>query len=237
MSAPRIREIRSAADPGLGRSHRMLAEVFPRAELLPRREWRNVLAERAAGVWSDLTWHLLIAEAGGRTVGAASGNYLGSLNVGIIGYIAVTPGARSRGLGPRLRRRLAALFAADARALRGRPLDALVGEVHATNPWLHHLVRRTGAVALDLDYRQPALGRGTHAIPLVLYYQPVGRRRRAIPAVTVRRLVYALWRRAYRVARPLRSATFRRMLADLTGRRFIGQRALPAPRRPRAAVE
>ncbi|HXV91387.1 MAG TPA: GNAT family N-acetyltransferase [Gemmatimonadales bacterium] len=237
MSAPRVREILRADDPGLGRAHRLLRGVFPRAELLPVREWRYVLAERDARVWSDLTWHLLIAELDGRTVGAASGNYLGSLNVGIIGYVAVAPGARARGLGPRLRRRLAELFDVDARALGGRPLDALVGEVHATNPWLHHLVRREGAVALDFDYHQPALGHGTRAVPLVLYHQPVRRRRRAIPAAVVRRLIYALWRRAYRVPRPLRSAIFRRMLRDLAGRRLVGQRMLPAPSRARPAVE
>lgn len=237
MSGVRIWEIRGAADPGLGRAHRMLMRLFPRAELLPVREWRYVLAERDAGVWSDLTWHLLIAELNGRTVGAASGNYLGSLNVGIIGYVAVAPAVRSRGLGPRLRRRLAALFGTDAQAIRGRPLEALVGEVHAVNPWLHHLVRREGAVALDFAYCQPALGHGARAVPLVLYYQRLDRRPRAVPASVVRRLVYALWRRAYRVPRPLRSAIFRRMLRDLAGRRVIGQRALPTPRLVRPAVE
>lgn len=237
MSRIRIREIRRADDPGLGRAHRMLRRVFPRAELLPVREWRYVLAERQAGVWSDLTWHLLIAEVDGRTVGAASGNYLGSLNVGIVGYVAVARDMRSRGLGPRLRRRLAELFGADARAIRAEPLQALVGEVHAVNPWLHHLVRRQGAIALDFAYYQPALGHSTSAVPLVLYYQPVGRRRLGVPASVVRRLAYALWRRAYRVARPLRSATFRRMLRDLAGRRLVGPRTLPAPARERSVVE
>lgn len=237
MSGLRIREIRRTDDPGLARAHRMLARVFPRAELMPVREWRYVLAERMAGVWSDLSWHLVVAEQEGRTVGAASGNYLGSLNVGIVGYVAVRPGRRSRGLGPRLRQRLREHFVTDARAIRGGRLDALVGEVHADNPWLHHLVRRDGAIALDFPYRQPALGRQEDPVPLVLYYQPLRGRRRALPTTLVRRLLYALWRRAYRIPRPLSDPVFRRMLASLRGRRRIGQRVLPLPVRPTAAVE
>ncbi len=218
-------------DAGLVKAHRLLARVFPRAELLPVREWRYVLLERRAAVWSDLTWHLVLAERDGRAVGAASGNYLGSLNVGIVGYVAVAPGRRSRGLGPRLRRRLVELFAADARQIRGRALEALVGEVHATNPWLHYLVRREGAVALDLPYRQPALGRSEVPVPLALYYQSLRGRRRTLPAALVRRLIYALWRRAYRIPRPLHDPDFRRMLRSLSGRRAVGQRVLPAPAR------
>ncbi len=232
MTRVRIREVRQPDDTGLVRAHRLLARVFPRAELLPVREWRYVLRERQAQVWSDLTWHLVLAEWNGRAVGAASGNYLGSLNVGIVGYVAVAPGRRSRGLGPRLRRRLADLFMADARQIRGRALEALVGEVHADNPWLRHLVRREGAVALDFPYRQPALGRSQEAVPLALYYQSLRGQRRSLPASLVRRLLYALWRRAYRVPRPLADPEFRRMLRTIARRRTVGQRVLPAPVRP-----
>lgn len=237
MKGVRIREVQRVDDPGLGRAHRMLARVFPRAELMPVREWRYVLRERMADVWSDLSWHLVVAEQGGRAVGAASGNYLGSLNVGIVGYVAVQPGLRSRGLGPELRRRLRELFVADARAISGRRLEALVGEVHADNPWLHYLVRREGAIALDIPYRQPALGRREDPVPLVLYYQAIRGRRRTLPTVFVRRLLYALWRRAYRIPRPLTDPAFRRMLNALAGRRTVGQRVLPRPVRPTAAVE
>lgn len=232
MTRIRIREVRQPDDTGLVRAHRLLARVFPRAELLPVREWRYVLRERQAQVWSDLTWHLVLAEQDGRAVGAASGNYLGSLNVGIVGYVAVAPGRRSRGLGPRLRQRVADLFVADARQIRGRGLDALVGEVHAHNPWLHHLVRRQGAIALDFPYCQPALGRSHEAVPLVLYYQAMRGTRRSLPAAFVRRLLYALWRRAYRVPRPLADPAFRTMLRALARRRAVGQRILPVPARP-----
>jgi hypothetical protein len=40
-----------------------------------------------------------------------------------------------------------------------------------------------------------------------------------------------MWRRPYRIARPLSRPLFRRMLKALEGRRTIGQRPLPSPAR------
>ncbi|MGH7699955.1 MAG: GNAT family N-acetyltransferase, partial [Gemmatimonadales bacterium] len=217
----RIREVRSEADPGFGGGYRLLRRVFPRAEILPRREWVDVMRERNARVWTDLNWHLLVAEHARTIVGAASGAYLGNVNVGVIGYVAVERRWRSHGVGPALRRHLRVAFEGDARRIRGRPLEALVGEVKATNPWLRHLVLREGAIALDFPYYQPPLaGRGTE-VPLVLYYQPLTRPRRAVPAAEVRRLLYTLWRRPYRVAKPLARPAFRRMLRALDGRGYV----------------
>ena len=39
-------------------------------------------------------------------------------------------------------------------------------------------------------------------------------------------LLYTMWRRMYRIARPLARAEFRRMMRALEGRRRVGQRAL-----------
>jgi hypothetical protein len=187
------------------------------------------MEERNARVWTDLNWHLLVAEGGGTTIGAASGTYLGNVNVGVVGYVAVARSWRARGVGPRLRRRLRAGFERDARRTHGRRLEALVGEVEITNPWLYHLAQSEGAVALDFPYFQPSLGGGRKAVPLVLYYQPLTRPRRWLGAAELRRLLYTLWRRPYRVARPLARSAFRRMLTALEGRTRIGARRLPAP--------
>jgi GNAT superfamily N-acetyltransferase len=220
----RIREVTSASDTGLAAAHRLLRGAFHPAELLPRKAWGEALRERAAGLWTDTAWHLLVAEEGNRVLGAASGNYVGSVNVGLVGYVVVDPAARGRGLGSRLRRGLRARFERDARRLRGRPLEALVGEVRADNPWLRHLVAIERVFALDFPYRQPSLGGPAGAaVPLVLYYHPLTRRRRSLPAAEVRRLLYALWRRPYRIGRPLSRPAFRRMLASLEGRRSVGQ--------------
>jgi GNAT superfamily N-acetyltransferase len=224
-----IREVRSASDPAFDAAHRLFRRIFPRAELLPKREWAYAMRERDAGLWTDIDWHMLVAERGGKLLGAASGSYVGNINVGVIGYIAVTPRTRSFGIGPKLRRKLRVTFERDARRVRGRPLKALVGEVRPDNPWLRSLVRREGAVALDFPYYQPSLHRSAKPVPLVLYYQPLGTRRSSLPATEVRRLLYTMWRRPYRVARPLSRVPFRRMLKSLEGRRTIGQRPLPPP--------
>jgi GNAT superfamily N-acetyltransferase len=156
-------------------------------------------------------------------IGAASCSYVGNINVMVVGYVAVRADARGLGLGPKLRRTLRRKCEADARRTGHKQLRAVVGEVHATNPWLRSLVHREGAIALDFDYYQPSL-RGEKPVPLVLYYQPLDRRRRSLPTAELRRLLYSMWRRAYRVAQPLSRPAFRRMLRSLKGRRVVGQR-------------
>ena len=196
--------------------------------MLPQRDWRVAMKEREQGLWTDINWHLIVAERGRTIIGAASGSYLGNVNVGVVGYVAMRAGERSSGVGPRLRDRLARLFALDAQRIAGEPLEAIVGEVRANNPWLRHLVRRDGAIALDFPYYQPSLGAKKSPVPLVLYYQPVARPRKSLGAAELRRLLYTMWRRMYRVSRPLSRPEFRLMIKGLAGRRRIGQRKLEA---------
>jgi len=243
----RIREVRSPTDRALGRAHRFLKRIFPRAELLPLRDWSETLREREAGLWTDLDWHLLVAEQGRQLVGAASGSYIGNVNVGLVGYVAVRRGLRGRGIGERLRRGLRSAIARDARRIHGCRLTALIGEVHGENPWPARLVRTQGALALDFPYSQPSLHRSAAHVGLVLYVQPLAAHRRALPADEVRRLVYTIWRRVYRIDRPLSRRPFRRMLRALPrGGRIAsrrpetlgppphdGARPRPRPRRPR----
>jgi GNAT superfamily N-acetyltransferase len=234
--AVRVREIRSAEDLALAEAHRLLRRMFPRRELLPVREWTSTLLERRHRLWTDLSWHLLVAECHGEVVGAASGSFLGNVNVGLVGYVAVARAARGRGLGHRLRTRLRRLLERDARRVHGRELKAIVGEVRADNPWLVHVVREEGALALDFDYLQPSLGARHPPVSLVLYYQPLHARRRSLSAPEVRRLLYTIWRRGYRIGRPLSRLAFRRMLQGLAGRERIGQRSIP-PRPVRVAAK
>lgn len=233
----RVREIRSARDPAFASAHAMLRRIFPKSEMMPRRAWVQVLREREQGLWTDLNWHLFVAQRDGVVIGAASGSYLGNVNVGVIGYVAVDSAARAAGLGPRLRRALVRAFTRDARDVNGTALRAVVGEVHADNPWLRVLVSRHHALALDFPYYQPALHRTEKGVPLVMYYEPIGTRRRWLPAGEVRRLLYTMWRRAYRVPSPLKDANFRRMLRALEGRRRIGpQPLLPRTHRARHSI-
>jgi GNAT superfamily N-acetyltransferase len=218
----RIREIVSADDPGFREAHSLLRREFPRGEMLPLRDWRNVMRERREGLWTDVAWHLLVAEREGEVVGAASASYLGEVNVIVVGYVAVRADVRGEGLGPRLRRGLRRKCEADARRVGHSHLKAVIGEVHAGNPWLRSLVHREGAIALDFDYYQPTLSGGP--VALVLYYQPLGAPRRSLSVPELRRLLYSIWRRAYRVPQPLARPAFRRMLRSLVGRRRVGQR-------------
>ena len=226
--APRtsIREVRSADDPAFPVAHKLLRSAFPRSEVLPQRDWRTSMREREQGLWTDVDWHLLVAERGRSVLGAASGSYLGNINTGFIGYIAMRADARSTGVGPRLRKRLRDLFERDALRVTGSPLEAIVGEVRADNRWLRHLVKREGAIALDFPYYQPSLSRAKDPVPLVLYYQPLASPRKSVSAPELRRLLYTMWRRMYRIARPLSRAEFRRMMRALDGRRRVGQRPL-----------
>jgi hypothetical protein len=223
-----IREVKDGDDPAFRAAHKLLRGAFERSEMLPQRDWLVAMREREQGLWTDINWHLIVAERGRLVIGAASGSYLGNVNIGVIGYVAMRAGERSSGVGPRLRNRLERGFAQDARRLAGEPLEGIVGEVRANNPWLRHLVQRKGAIALDFPYYQPSLGAAKNPVPLVLYYQPVARPRKSLGAAELRRLLYTMWRRMYRVSRPLARAEFRLMIKGLTGRRRIGQRTLEA---------
>ena len=68
----RIREIRDETEPAFRAGFRFLARVFPPAELVPRRAWVQTLRERREGLWTDLSWHLFVAERGRRVVGVAA---------------------------------------------------------------------------------------------------------------------------------------------------------------------
>lgn len=220
---PTFREVIDPADAALLQAHALLARAFHKTELVSRSEWQESLTERDAGLWSDSRWHILVAELEEEVIGVASGTYLGNINIGVIGYLAVSNRARGFGVGPRLRARLRAHFIRDARSIHGTPLEAIVGEVRPDNPWLRTLIRREEVLALDFDYLQPDLHRSGQPVPLVLYYESLTRLRRRLPTALLRQILYTTWRRIYRIARPMSHAPFRRMLAGIKGRKTIGK--------------
>ena len=213
------------------RGHDLLRRTFAKREVVTLGEWRDSLRERAAAVWTDIRWHLIVAERNGRVVGVASGTYLGNVNTGVIGYLAVSPAMRGEGLGPRLRTRLRAMFRRDAMQVRRRALEAVVGEVKATNPWLQTLARRNRVVALDLMYSQPQLHPRDRRVGLVLYIEWLDRPRTRVATARIRKLLYTIWRRVYRIARPMADPQFQRMLSELAVRKWVGRVKLPAVER------
>jgi GNAT superfamily N-acetyltransferase len=220
--SPTIREVLHSADPAVAKGHGLVWRTFHKSESVGRGEWLNSLREREAGLWTDLRWHLVVAELAGAVIGVATGTYLGNVNTGVIGYLAVSRAARGSGVGPRLRARLRTLFRRDARKLAGEPLRGIIGEIRPDNPWLQTLIRRDHVLALDFAYLQPRLRPGARSVPLVMYYEAIDRVIHRLPAALIRKLLYTLWRRIYRIAQPLSHAAFRKMLGELEGRRSIG---------------
>jgi hypothetical protein len=230
-----IREITDPRDPALSKAYRLLSRTFEPGERVDRREWVGSLREGADGLLSDLAWHLIIAEDSRKDViGLASGTYLGNVNVGVIGYLVITPEVRALGLGSRLRNRLRRAFMRDAARVTGGALKAVVGEVSPSNPWLGKLAARDGVLLLDLRYHQPSLRANDPPSPFTLYYESLGRPRSRIAVSELRRILFAIWRRIYRIARPLDRPAFRAMMRALDGRRTIGAPARPSPSARRA---
>jgi GNAT superfamily N-acetyltransferase len=222
----RVRELLDQSDPALKQAYALMRQSFARTERIRLSEWRASLREKASDVWTDQSWHLVIAEQDGRVVGLTSGSYLGNVNLGIVGYLAIEPAARSRGIGTRLRARLRTLFERDALRIAKRPLEGIVGEVSESNPWLRSLARRKNVLVLDFPYCQPRLYDTDQPSQFLLYYESLQRQRDRLPVGELRGILYTIWRRIYRVSRPLDRAAFRAMLRHLETRRSIGRRKL-----------
>ena len=99
----------------------------------------------------------------------------------------------------------------------------MVGEVRLDNPWLRRLVRDRAAIPFDLDLLPPGRAAGRRAT--ATGFSTASRWvtcASELPAREVRQLLYAIWRRAYRVRWPLERAGFRAMLGELEGRATVG---------------
>ena len=173
------------------------------------------LEERRRGLPTGGDYHLMaLLNPAGQVVAAAAGVYLEAANAGFITYLAVRSDQRGKELGRELRGDLVHAFRSDARRTAGRELDWVVGEVRRESRWLATLVDSGNAIPFDVSYFHPWLPRSA-AGRYVLYREPVGDHRADIPAHEVLRLLYLIWRRAYRIDHPLQSDTFCLMLEEL----------------------
>lgn len=223
----RTRELIDPRDPALKNAYTLLRQSFSRKERVRLSEWRGTMLEQKNQLATDVTWHLLVSEIDGRVVGLASGTYLGNVNLAMVGYLAIAPEVRALGIGTRLRARLRKLLERDARRITGRPLAAILGEVSPGNPWLATLARRPSVLVLDFPYYQPRMYVDDEPSPFMLYYESLGEVRERIPVGELRRILFSIWRRVYRVGRPLDRPAFRVMLRALAGRRTIGRTRSP----------
>lgn len=191
-------------------------------DVQPVEDLLTELEERRRGMPSGGDYHLLTYTDGrGKPVAAAAGVYLRGVNAGFITYLAVRQDQRGRQLGRSLRAHLVEALRREAKSVGQPDLAWVVGEVKRDSPWLQTLVREGRAIPFDLPYFHPWQSRRTEG-RYVLYREPVGDARPALPAEEVLRLLYAIYRRAYRIRFPLQNDAFGYMLGKLEGRDEIG---------------
>ena len=196
--------------------HEAVWEVQPTADLL------SELQETRLGLPSDGGYHLVcFVDADDEPVAAAAGAYLAGVNAGFVAYLAVREDQRSRHLGRLVRDHLIDAFRAEARRRRGEDPAWMVGEVRRANRWLRTLVREGRAIPFALPYFHPWLPLKSEG-KYVLYREPVADPRPELPSAEVSCLLYAIWRRAYRIRYPLHSEVFRYMISKLEESETVG---------------
>ena len=196
-----------------------IGDVQPVGELLAE------LEEKRLGMLSGGDYHLLTyVDDDGKPVAAAAGVYLKGVNAGFITYLAVRKDQRGAHLGRRLRSHVVQAMRDEALRTTGHDLAWIVGEVRQESPWLKTLVRDGEAIPFDMPYFHPWQSRRGHA-RYVLYREPVSDPRTDLGADEVLRLLYNIYRRAYRLRFPLHSDNFCFMLGDLEGRETVGVHA------------
>lgn len=201
----------------------LIKSAFPPEERQPIHQIAMEIGEKRMGLLTSYDFHLFAAVSeDDEVMGVSSGVYLGGVNTGFVTYLAVRKGFRERRLGRKMRVALIDAFKADAKALEWDDLDAVVGEVRLDSPWLKRLVRDRGVLPLNLTYYHPGVSPGESDVRWILYRQPIGDHRRMLPAIEVRQLLYAVWRRAYRIRWPLEYAAFQAMLSELEGQDSVG---------------
>ena len=221
--AVRIVEIRDEREPLAEAALAVIADMFAASDRQPLTELRSEIAERRLGILSGYNFHLLAAlyEGDPEPAGTIIGLYLDGVNAGFITYLAVRRQHRGRRLARLLRPRLIEAFRKDAMLSGHDDLAWILGEVRAESPWLRRLVRTRGAIPFDIEYYHPGMTLDRHE-RYILYREPIGDHRIDLPAELVRRTLYAIYRRGYRVRYPLNREIFNAMLEQLEGREFIG---------------
>ena len=191
-------------------------------DVQPVNDLLSEIEERRRGMPSAGDAHLLVmVDEDGRAAAAAAGIYLEAVNAGFVTYLAVRKELRGQRVGRGLRTHLVDSIRAEARGKHGADPAWVVGEVRSGSPWLQTLVTAGEAIPFDFPYFHPWMPRGAEG-RYVLYREPLADTRTELPAQEVVRLVYAIWRRAYRIRFPLQSETFCYMIDRLQSAGTIG---------------
>ncbi len=204
---------------------RLFERAFDPRDRQPVAELRSEIEEKRLDLLITTDYHMLAAvRPDGSVAGAISGVYLQGINAGFVYYLVVDEGARGMGIGRRVRSALVQRFRADAQRADQPGLAWVLGEVRRDNPWLPGLVRRRGAIPLGIRYFHPGMTIDDSR-DYVLYRQPVNDDRIELPATEVARVLYQIYRRAYRVGYPLHRETFRTMIEEAKAIGMVGLHA------------
>jgi GNAT superfamily N-acetyltransferase len=223
VESGRIIEVQDERGPLAEKALGLIQAHFPPRERQPIEQIAMEIAEKRMRLLTSYDFHLFAAvDEHDEVMAVSSGVYLGGVNTGLVTYLAVAEAYRERQLGRSVRSALVEAFRQDARSLDWSELAAVVGEVRIENPWLRRLVREKAVLPLDLTYFHPGLDPSEGNARWILYRQPIADRRELLPAAEVRQLLYAIWRRAYRVRWPLEREGFIHMLDQLAEREEIG---------------
>ncbi|MBW3570058.1 MAG: hypothetical protein KY467_03020 [Gemmatimonadetes bacterium] len=191
-------------------------------DVQPVNDLLSEIEERRCGMPSAGEAHLLaMVDEDGRAAAAAAGIYLETVDAGFITYLAVRKELRGQRVGRGLRAHLVESIRAEARVKNGADPAWVVGEVRSGSPWLQTLVTAGEAIPFDFPYFHPWMPRAAEG-RYVLYREPLADARAELPAHEVVRLVYAIWRRAYRIRFPLQSETFCYMVDRIKAAGTIG---------------
>jgi GNAT superfamily N-acetyltransferase len=219
----RVAEVADERDPAAAAALELITQSFAARERHATGDLLSEIAERRLDALSSQRFHMLTAHVEGDEdpAGVIIGVYLDGVNAGFVSYLAVRERYRGRRIGRVLRPRLVDQFREDARHAGHADLAWVLGEVRLRSPWLRRLVRTRGAIPFDLTYYHPGMSLDSPE-PYVLYRQPVADTRLDLPVAEVRRLLFAIYRRAYRVRYPLQREAFNDMMDQLDQRASIG---------------
>jgi GNAT superfamily N-acetyltransferase len=201
----------------------LIRDSFSPRDRQPVEQIAMEIAEKRLGLLTSYDFHIFAAvDEDENVLAVSSGVYLGGVNTGFVTYLAVREEHRTKKLGRRTRTALVEAFQNDARSLDWSELAAVVGEVRLESPWLRRLVRDRSVLPLHFGYYHPGEDPATSMARYILYRQPWVDTRTELPVREVRQLLYAIWRRAYRVRWPLERESFHLMLQELEGRTVVG---------------
>jgi GNAT superfamily N-acetyltransferase len=196
----------------------LIESTFDRPERQGIAQLRSEVEEKRLGLLYSYDFHLFgVADAEDHVLGTIVGAYLESVNCGFVTYLAVTPDARGDGIGEQLRARLVAAFRENARDAGYDDLDFVLGEVRSASPWLQKLIDG-GAIPFAIDYHHPGMTPGAGQPAYTLYREPISGTREELSPQQVRRMLYSIYRRVYRVRYPLERPGFRVMIDELAER-------------------